>query len=127
MQVEPAITKAVRELERIGGDRSLRELYEAEEKARMIDAAQLQLIGERKLQQGMQQGIQQGIQQGMQQGMQQGQQTLLLRQMIRHIGEVPPGIQTRLGTLTPAQLDDLGEALFDLNSYADVEAWLSRQ
>ena len=97
------------------GDQGLRAAYEAEEKARMIDAAQLQLIGQRKLQQGIQQG------------MQQGRQTLLLRLMTRHIGEVPPVIQARLGALTPAQLDDLGEALFDLNSYAEIEAWLSRQ
>lgn len=85
----------------------------------MIDAATLEKVGERKLRQG--------IQQGRQEGLYEGQQRMLLRQMARHIGEVPPGIQARLGTLTPAQLDDFGEALFDLNSYAEVEAWLSRQ
>ena len=107
--------KAVEALARMSGDRALRVVYEAEEKARMVDAATLEMVGERKLQQGRQEGRQ------------EGRQALLLRQMARHIGEVPAGVQTRLGTLTPAQLDDLGEALFDMGSYADVEAWLSRQ
>ena len=56
-----------------------------------------------------------------------GRQSLLLRLMTRHMGEVPPGIQARLDNLTTAQLDDLGEALFDLNSYTEVEAWFSKQ
>lgn len=62
-----------------------------------------------------------------QRGELRGQQRLLLRQMMRRIGEVPPGIVARLNTLMPAQLDDLGEALFDFNFSADAEAWLSRQ
>jgi len=107
MQSEPAIAKAVAELVRMGSDRGLREAYEAEEKAKMVDAATLQFVEQR--------------------GMQQGRQALLLRQMTRHIGEVPPGIEACLNTLTPAQLDDLGEALFDLNSYADVEVWFAQQ
>jgi len=81
----------------------------------MVDAATLEKVEQR------------GIQQGLQKGVQQGRRALLIRLMTRHIGEVPSGIQTSLGTLTPDQLDDLGEALFDLNSYADIETWLSRQ
>jgi len=111
MQMESAITRAVEVLARMGRNRALRTAYEAEEKARMVDAATLEKVEQR----------------GRQEGVQQGRQALLLRMMTRHIGEVPAGIQTRLGALTTAQLDDLGEALFDLNSYADVEAWLSRQ
>src|SRR6187402_824369 len=103
MQAEPMITKAVVELERISGNRRWREAYEAQEKARMVDTATLEHVE--------------------QQGIHQGQQRMILRQMTRHIGEVPADIQTRLGALTPAQLDDLGEALFDLNSYVEIEAW----
>ena len=46
--------------------------------------------------------------------------------MNRHFGEPPERVIDRLGALSPDQLDELGEALFDLNSYADVEAWFSR-
>jgi len=119
MQVEPAIARAVVELDRMGADHRIREAYEAEEKAKMIDAATLEFIEQRS--------EQRGEQRGRQEGRQEGRRALLLRLMTRHIGEVPPGLQSRLGTLTSAQLDDLGEALFDLNSYADIEAWLSRQ
>ena len=47
--------------------------------------------------------------------------------MRRHLGEVPANIEARLRMLTPDRLDDLGEALFDLSSYTEVEAWFSRQ
>ena len=111
LQAEPAIAKAVAELERMGADPELREIYEAEEKARMADVAELQYAEER----------------GIEQGMQRGRQHLLHRLMTRHIGEVPPNITARLDALTPNQLDELGDVLFDLTSYAEVEAWLSGQ
>jgi predicted transposase/invertase (TIGR01784 family) len=44
---EPAIAKAVAELERMGSDRTAREIYEAEEKARMVDTAMIQYAEER--------------------------------------------------------------------------------
>jgi len=89
----------------------------------MIDAAQLQLVEQRSLQRGEKLGLQRGEELGLQ----RGRLSLLLRQLNRHIGEVPPSVQARLDNLTPAQLDDLGEALFDLNSYTEVEAWFSQQ
>jgi predicted transposase/invertase (TIGR01784 family) len=107
---EPAIVKAVAELERMGADPEQREIYEMEVEARMVDALQIKTAEER----GMQLGIQR-------------ERNLIVRLMTRHIGQVPPVIATRVETLTPDQLDDLGGALLDLNSYADVEAWLSRQ
>jgi len=115
MQSEPAITKAVAELVGMGSDRGLREAYEAEEKAKMVDAATLQFVEQR------------GEERGERRGELLGQQRLLMHLMNRHIGEVPPSIEARLNTLTPAQLGNLGEALFDFNSYADVEEWFSQQ
>ena len=55
-------------------DRSLREAYEAEEKAKMVDAATLQFVE----------------QHGEERGELCAQQHMLLRQMTHHIGEVPP-------------------------------------
>jgi predicted transposase/invertase (TIGR01784 family) len=116
---EPAITKAVAELERMGADPELREIYEAEEKARMVDAAQLQYAERR--------GEQRGERRGEQRGEQRGRQSLLLHVMARHIADVPPHIAARLEKLTPNQLDELAEALFDISTYVEVEEWLSRQ
>jgi hypothetical protein len=107
LQAEPMIAKAVAELERMGADPELRAIYEAEEKARMAEVAELEWAVE--------------------QGMQRGQQHLLYSLMAHHIGDVPPNIVARLDTLRSNQLDELGKALFDLNSYAEVESWLSRQ
>ncbi len=118
LRSEPTIVKAVAALERMGVDPTAREIYEAEEKARMVDSATIQYAEER--------AEKRGIEQGIEQGMLRGQQHLLHRQLTRHLGAVPPNVATRLDTLTLSQLEDLGEALFDLNSYSDIEAWLSR-
>ena len=115
---EAAITKAVSELERMGVDPRLREIYEAEEKAKMADIAELQYAEE--------QGIERGIEQGIEQGILRGQRQMLLRQMTRHIGFVPARIAAVIDSLELNQLNELGEALFDLSSYDEVDEWLSR-
>ena len=107
---DPAIVKAVAELERIGADPEQRAIYEAEEEKRMAELGEL-MYAEK-----------QGEKRGM-----HHMQHMLFRHMTRHIGEVPLNIEERLNRLTLDQLDDLDEALFDLNSYAEVEAWLARQ
>jgi len=112
---DTALTKAFGELERMSADPALRDAYEAEEKARMVDAATLEYAKQKAEERGEARGEA------------RAQQRLIVRQMARHIGEVPPAILSRLETLAPAQLDDLGVALFDLNSYADVEAWFAQQ
>jgi len=118
LRSDPTIVKAVAALERMGFDPTAREIYESEEKARMVDSATIQYAEER--------AEKRGIEQGIERGMLRGQQHLLHRQLTRHLGAVPPNVAARLDTLTLNQLEDLGEALFDLNSYSDVEAWLSR-
>ena len=113
LRSDPSITKAVAALERMGEDPKAREVYESEEKARMIDSATIQYAEER------------AERRGEARGMLRGQQHLLRRQLTRHLGAVPQNVAASLDTLTLEQLEDLGEALFDLNSYSDVEDWLS--
>jgi predicted transposase/invertase (TIGR01784 family) len=103
---DPDITKALSLLERIGLDPDERTIYEGEEKAIMVDQIQIKTAEER----GMAQGVQQTV----------------LRLLNRRIGEVPPAVSSRLAALSTAELSDLSEAIFDLDSYADVEAWLTR-
>jgi len=59
-------------------------------------------------------------------GEQLGTRRTLLRQMKRNIGEVPQEIATKLQALTAPELDEFGDALFDLKTYAEVEAWLTK-
>ena len=118
----PAIVKAVAELQLLSADPVARRIYEGEEKSRMVDAAQLEYATNR--------GIQQGIQQGIEQGMRRERQHLmhlLIRQMTRLFGEAPSSVTTHLETLDTMELSELGESLFDLQSYGDVEAWFDRQ
>ncbi|MEG4529117.1 Rpn family recombination-promoting nuclease/putative transposase [Microcoleus sp. D2_18a_D3] len=69
-------------------------------------------------------GMQEGRQEGRQEGLIEGQIGLILRQIARRTGEIPPEIQTRIQQLSPEQLEDLGEILLDFNSQQDLIAWL---
>jgi hypothetical protein len=80
--------------------------HEGEVKKRMVDAIQLKTAEERWIQQGVQQTV--------------------LRQMVGRMGDVPANLASRLQNLSIEDLDDLSLALFDFNSYADVERWLTR-
>ena len=71
-------------------------------------------------------GRTEGITQGRTEGITQGKETLVLRLLHRRVGPVPDGLTARLDTLTPDQLDDLGEALLDFTVPADLEGWLAR-
>jgi len=59
-------------------------------------------------------------------GIMQGKETLVVRQLRRRLGPVPSDLTARLDTLTPDQLDDLGEALLDFTTPADLEEWLTQ-
>ena len=78
-------------------------------------------------QEGRQEGKQEGRQEGEQVGKQEGKGSLLERQMKKRFGPVPTQLTERLNQLSVEQLDDLGEALLDFASPADVETWLTEQ
>lgn len=63
---------------------------------------------------------------GIAQGITQGKETLVVRQLRRRVGPVPDSLIARLNTLTAGQLDDLGEALLDFRTIADLEQWLDQ-
>ena len=67
-----------------------------------------------------------GIKEGISQGISRGKETLVLRQLRRRFGTVPADLTARLDTLSPDQLDDLGEALLDFGTVADLEQWLAQ-
>ena len=65
-----------------------------------------------------------GMQEGRQEGIIEGQTALILRQVARRTGEIPPETKTRIRQLSLEQLEDLGEILLDFTSQQDLIAWL---
>ncbi|MEG5062993.1 Rpn family recombination-promoting nuclease/putative transposase [Microcoleus sp. B3-A4] len=59
-----------------------------------------------------------------QEGIIEGETALILRQIARRTGEIPPEIKTRIQQLSLEQLQDLGEILLDFTSQEDLIAWL---
>ena len=65
-----------------------------------------------------------GMQEGRKEGIIEGQTALILRQVARRTGEIPPETKTRIRQLSLQQLQDLGEILLDFTSQEDLIAWL---
>ncbi len=63
-------------------------------------------------------------QEGREEGRQEGQQALILRQLTRKLGAIPEPLQEQIFTLSPEGVTALGEFVVDVNTVADLEAWL---
>lgn len=50
---------------------------------------------------------------------------MILRQLNRRIGSISPNLEQQVRSLSLNTLEDLGEALLDFNSEADLLTWLS--
>ncbi len=50
-----------------------------------------------------------------------------MRQLERRLGTINPDIQTRIRQLSFEQLENLGEAVIDFRSEADLISWLENQ
>ena len=101
LAVDRALVKAVEQLERIGFDPEEREIYERKVQTKMIDAATLQ--HERNI----------------------TKEHMLLRQISKRFGPASDDLPLRLHRLESEQLDELAEAIFDLNSRSEIDAWLT--
>jgi hypothetical protein len=66
------------------------------------------------------------IQQGEAIGLQKGEANLVLRLLKRRFGELPPHITETIQKLSVEKLEDLGEALLDFESQADLINWLNQ-
>ncbi|WP_066380428.1 Rpn family recombination-promoting nuclease/putative transposase [Anabaena sp. CA = ATCC 33047] len=51
--------------------------------------------------------------------------SLILRQLTRRLGELPPPVRQQVENLSLEQLENLAEALLDFTSLDDLQAWLS--
>jgi hypothetical protein len=68
--------------------------------------------------------MEQGIRQGQAEGSQREAQSFALRLLRRKFGEISPDVETQTRKLSVAQLEELGEALLDFSTIADVTRWL---
>ena len=70
-------------------------------------------------------GFAEGLQRGKQQGLQQ-EANLLIRQLNRRIGQIPQDLTRQVSNLPLEQLENLGEALLDFTTEADLVNWLNQ-
>jgi len=61
------------------------------------------------------------------QAKQEGEQNLILRQLNRRFGEIDASLIERAQELSIEQLENLGEALLDFTTVADLENWFNQQ
>jgi predicted transposase/invertase (TIGR01784 family) len=78
-------------------------------------------------QRGLQLGEQKGLKLGEQRGLVKGQATMLLRMLNRKFGQISPSLRGKVNKLSAKQLENLAEALFDLETIADLSDWLKTQ
>ena len=79
---------------------------------------------EQGLERGRQQGRQEGRQEGIQKGRQEGQTNLIVRMLKRRWGTLDPELEIRLSRLSLAQLENLGEMLWDFKNPTSLQQWL---
>ncbi|MDJ0795612.1 MAG: DUF4351 domain-containing protein [Calothrix sp. MO_167.B12] len=65
------------------------------------------------------------MEEGIEKGKKQGELALLNRQLNRRFGSLSSQLQEQIENLSIPQLEDLGEAMLDFTSVADLEAWLA--
>lgn len=68
-----------------------------------------------------------GIEEGREEGRVEGLTLLTLRQIQKKLGSLPEVTHEQISHLSAEQLEDLGVALLDFNSMADLEDWLRQQ
>ena len=87
-----------------------------------------ELRGEQRGEQrGLQLGEQKGLKLGEQRGLVKGQATMLLRLLNRKFGQISLSLRGKVNKLSAKQLENLAEALFDLETIADLSDWLKNK
>jgi flagellar biosynthesis/type III secretory pathway protein FliH len=71
-------------------------------------------------------GKEEGRQEGRIEGRQEGKEELVVQQIQRRLGAISPPVLERLNRLSAEQLNELGVALLDFKTLAELENWLSR-
>lgn len=65
------------------------------------------------------------MKEGIEQGAIREARSLILRQLVRQVGEMPDVVRSQVNALPIEQLENLGESLLDFSSLTDLEQWLA--
>jgi predicted transposase YdaD len=60
----------------------------------------------------------------LQEGRQEGEALLVLRLLVRRVGELTPEVRSQVQSLSLPELETLGEALLDFSALSDLLGWL---
>jgi len=60
----------------------------------------------------------------LQKGVQQGERNLALRLLARRFGKLPAKVRKQIERLSVEEIEQLGEALLDFKTKAELTAWL---
>jgi hypothetical protein len=71
-------------------------------------------------------GIRAGLAAGLEKGRMQGEAELVLRQLSRRLGKVQAADIKAIRKLDVSKIEDLGEALLQFSTYADLTSWLRK-
>ena len=63
----------------------------------------------------------------MEKGIEQGEQKIIKRQVKRRFNNITPTLESQINSLSSAQLENLADVIFDLQSLADLTTWLEQQ
>ena len=67
--------------------------------------------------------IQQGVEEGRDLGVEEGKAAILMKQINKRFGRIPPALEHKLRASKTEVVDQFGESLFDFQSLEDVEKW----
>ena len=115
---DPAIGKAKRVLEQMASNPRERELYELRRKA-ILDRNSA--LYEAKME-----GIAEGKAEGKAEGQAEGQASILLRLLKKKFGYLPVEMENRVMSMPVEKLQELAEAIFDLETIDDVSSFISK-
>lgn len=67
------------------------------------------------------------LKEGLQQGLQQGQTQVVMRQLSRRLGDIPPDLRQQIEGLSEGEIDELLEAsLTRFSRLEDLRTWLNQ-
>jgi predicted transposase YdaD len=72
----------------------------------------------------MQSLVKEAIEEGREEGRQEGQVKLITRLLSRRLGQLNPGIESRIRELSIDKLENLAESVLDFSKTEDLTAWL---
>ena len=111
---DPAIGKAKRVLEQMASNPRERELYELRRKA-ILDRNSA--LYEAKME---------GKEEGIAEGKAEGQASILLRLLKKKFGYLPVEMENRVMSMPVEKLQELVEAIFDLETIDDVNSFINK-